>query len=232
MSQTFVAPRRVQTNVAPTVFEDPDISFDDLDERLWVSNHSKRQVIWEGYRRQWVLKPGAKPTDVPLSVIIKYLGDPRSMHGVTNVCNDRTTGKIGVVPERYTELRRLAILYGIYEDGVGRLATTKFKDIPRDRHDPDRNLFPDMDPNDTVVPQIKVQTIHGHDVKFPIFEPAAAPYRYDTEVSGMSDMSQQLEKMKAQYAVLAEKIETLSESDQTELEVPPASEDSVGPPTF
>lgn len=235
---SVVAPGRVQTNVAPTVFEDPDISFDDLDERLWVSTQSKRTVVWEGFKREWVFKPGAKPIDVPLGIVIKYLGDPRSMHGVTNQFNDKTTGKVGVVPERYAELRRLSVLYGVYEGNIARMHTIKFKDLPRDIHPgggrDDRDLFPHiLDKNETVVPKMTVMTIHDHPVKFPIYEPDASPYRYDTAVGGNSDMVAEMEKIKRQYADLAARIEAgEARLDHDDADIPPASEDSVGPPVF
>jgi hypothetical protein len=225
------APSRVQFNVAPQVFEDPDISFNDLDEQVAVTNLSKREVIWRYAKREYVLKPNSKPSFIKLEVCIKYLGDPRSAVGVQNTYRVPGDSQPGTVPERYKEIRRLAILYGVYEGMMSKLASVRYRDIPRDRMDPDRDLFPDMDKNDTIVPKIKVTTLTGAEVKFPIYYPDANPYRYDTEASGMSDVRTELERSRRQYDLLADKIAALEDASVSgEADIPPAEADSVGVP--
>jgi hypothetical protein len=227
----ITAPSKIQVNVAPTVFSDPDITFNDLDERVWVTNNSKRQITWEYARQQWVLPVGGKQQAIPLAVCISYLGDPRSAWGVTNQFSIPGQNRPGVVPERYSELRRLAVKYGVYEGMISKLATVKFSDLPRDRQDPDRNLFPDMNPHDTVVPKIKVTTLDGQEIKFPIYDPDASPYRYDTDVTGMTDVRTELEKLQRQQQINAERIESLLKSrEEGDGDIPSATEDSVDTP--
>ena len=225
----LAAPARMRVTEAPQVFSDPDIAFNDMTEQLWVNNESKREVRWAYGKREWVLKPKAKPVAIPLQVCIKYLGDPRSAHGVTNQFTIPGEQRPGVVPERYSELRRLSILYGVYEGLLPKLATVKFGDIPRDRNDPQRDLFPEEDKHDTVVPKITVTTLDGREVKFPIYEPEASPYRYDTEVTGMTDVRTELEKLQRQQAMLLDRIDSLKEASD-DGDVPPALEDSVTTP--
>ena len=225
------APAKVQVNVAPSVFSDPDLTFNDLTDRFFVYNLSKREVIWRYARQEWVLPSRGGQVVVPLETIIKYLGDPRSAFGVTNQYTIPGQNLPGVVPERYAELRRLSVHYGVYEGLLTRLDKVKFSDIPRDRNDPDRNLFPDMDPNDTVVPKIKVTTLNGQEIRFPIYDPEASPYRYDTDVTGMTDVRTELEKLQRQMAMNAERIEALQNAQEDgEGDIPSAAEDSVEPP--
>jgi hypothetical protein len=218
-------------NVAPQVFEDPDISFNDLDEQVMCSNHSKRDVVWQYARREWVLPKGGKPVPVKLEAVIRYLGDPRSSVGVENTYRVPGDPHPGVVPDRWKELRRLSILYGVYEGLMNKLDTVRYRDIPRDRMDPTRNLFPDEDPNDTIVPRITVLTLDGREIKFPIYHPDANPYRYDTEAGGMSDVRTELERSRRQYDLLADKIAALEDSQASgEADIPAAQPDFVGPP--
>lgn len=225
------APSKIQVNVAPSIFSDPDLTFNDLAERVWVSNVSKREVIWEYARQKWVLSVGAKPQALPLEVCIRYLGDPRSAWGVTNQFTMPGESRPGVVPERYAELRRLSVLYGVYEGMIGRLDKVKFNEVPRDRSDPDRDLFPGMNPHDTIVPKIKVTTLDGVEIKFPIYDPDASPYRYDTDVTGMTDVRTELEKLQRQQQINADRIESLLKSkEEGDGDIPSAAEDSVDAP--
>lgn len=225
------APTRIQVNVAPTVFSDPDITFNDLTERLWVTNLSNREIIWRYARQEWTLPPKGKQQPIPLEVCIKYLGDPRSAWGVTNQFTIPGQNHPGVVPERYAELRRLSVHYGIYEGLLTKIDKVKFKDIPRDRNDPERDLFPGENPNDTIVPKIKVSTLDGQEIRFPIYEPEASPYRYDTDVTGMTDVRTELEKLQRQMAMNAERIEALqSAQEEGEGDIPAAAEDTVEAP--
>lgn len=228
----ITAPNKIQVNVAPQVFSDPDLTFNDLSERLWVSNLSNREVRWAYAKQEWVLPVKGKQMAVPLEVCVKYLGDPRSAWGVTNQFTIPGQNRPGVVPERYAELRRLSILYGIYEGLLTKIDRVKFSDIPRDRNDPDRNLFPDQKPSDTVVPKINVTTLDGQEIRFPIYEPEASPYRYDTEVTGMTDVRTELEKLQRQQQISADRIEALLRAkDEGDADIPAAAEDSVTAPT-
>jgi hypothetical protein len=227
----LTAPSKIQVNVAPTVFSDPDITFNDLSERLFVYNLSKREIVWRYAKQEWVLPIQGKHAVVPLEVCIVYLGDPRSAWGVTNQFTVPGQNRPGVVPERYNELRRLAVHYGIYEGLLTKINTVKFRDIPRDRNDPERNLYPNENPNDTIVPKIKVTTLDGQEIRFPIYEPEASPYRYDTEVTGMTDVRTELEKLQRQQQMNADRIEALlRDKEEGDGDIPGATEDSVQPP--
>lgn len=229
------SPSKIQTNVGLSVFADPEISFNDMDEQLSVTNLSKREITWRYAKQEWTLKPGGKPRPIKLSVIIKYLGDPRSAMGVTNIYKIPGEQRPGVVPERYAELRRLAVMYGIYEGSINKLATMRFMDTPRDRQDPNRDLWPEYDGKETIVPQIKVTTYDGVEVHFPIYIPDHSPYRYDTDATGMQDVRTEFDSLQRKYNALAERMDGLQDVLQAgvdaEQEIPGAMLDSVGPPS-
>jgi hypothetical protein len=228
------APGRIQTNVGLSVFADPEVSFNDMDEQLLVSNLSKRDVLWRYAKQEWMLKAGGKPRAIKLAVCVKYLGDPRSAMGVTNVYTIPGSQRPGVVPERYAELKRLSILYGIYEGSLNKMSTFKFKDTPRDRQDKDRDLWPEYNANDFIVPRMRVMTIEGEqEVHFPIFEPEYDPYRYETDVQGMQDVRSEFDSLQRKYNALAERLDGLQGlmlGDVEPGEVPGAEIDSVRPP--
>ena len=74
-------------------------------------------------------------------------------------------------------------------------------------------------------------TLDGRQVRFPIYEPEANPYRYDTEVTGMTDVRTELEKLQRNQAIQQERIDALLAAAQSgDEDVPGAVEDSVGPP--
>ena len=224
------APNRMRVNEAPSVFSDPDIAFNDMTEQLWVSNDSKREVRWVYGNREWLLLPKHKPYPNPLQVCIKYLGDPRSAIGVTNQFVIPGEQRPGVVPERYAELRRLSILYGVYEGLITKLHTVTFGQLPKDRGDT-RDYFPEYGANETVVPKLTVTTLDNRALHFPVYEPDASPYRYDTEITGMTDVRTELEKLQRNQAIQQERIDALLAAPQEDDgDVPGAVMDSVGPP--
>jgi len=226
------APTRMQFNVAPALYEDPDISFNDLQEQLMVTNVDHREVTWVYAQRSYTFKPGDRPKPVKLEVIIKYLGDPRSAYGSRNVYRIPGESHPGVVPDRYSERRRLSVLYGIYEGMMSRMENVKFRDIPRDRTDPNRDLFPGMKSDWFVVPRMKVQNLDGNEIKFPVFFPDAHPYRYDSEAEQMGgDTAQEIQRLRALVAKYGDRIEALEDMDERgEADIPPAATDDVAPP--
>jgi hypothetical protein len=224
------APGRVQVNVAPNVFADPDIAFNDMSEQLFVKNLSGHEVVWRYAKREWTLPAKGKQVAVPLMVCCKYLGDPRSAFGVTNQFTIPGEQRPGTIPERYSELRRLSILYGIYEGHIERMSAMRYRDIPGDRNDPDRVLFPDKDPDQTIVPKVEVTTLDGKEVRFPIYDPESHPYKYETEVTGMIDLRTELEKLQRQVTLANDRIEAINQTQAEEGEIPPAQEDRARPP--
>lgn len=230
---TMTAPTRLAFNKPISVFEDPDIAFDDLQEQLMVTNVDTREVRWVYGRREYVLKPGAKPQPIKLEVIIKYLGDPRSAPGVQNTYRIPGEQRPGMVPDRYKEIKRLSVMYGIYEGMMNRMPEIRFCDIPRDRMDPNRDLFPEQkDKNALIVPRIKVQTLSGHEVKFPVYYPGANPYRYESDADSgeMLDVATELQRLRHQNEVNNERMGALEALVAAgEGDVPPATEDTVSP---
>lgn len=69
--------------------------------------------VWN--RRTWVLQPNQSDF-IPFDVVRLYFGDPRSIIGTSRQFQD--SKGIGDIPKREDEIRRLAILYGLYEDRV------------------------------------------------------------------------------------------------------------------
>jgi len=229
---TTQAPSRLQFNVAPNLYEDPSIAFNDLQEQLMVANVDHRPITWRYAQRDYVLEPGARPRPVKLEIIIKYLGDPRSAPGIQNVIRVPGEQVPATVPDRYKELRRLSVLYGVYEGMMERLADLKFKDMPKDRTDPSRDLWQGMDPNWYVVPRFKVLNLDAVEIKFPAYYPDAHPYRYESDANEMmGDVRSELDRTRAILAKYQDRIETLEElATNGQAEIPGATADTVQPP--
>lgn len=93
-------------------------------------------------RIDYPLAPGEE-TIVPFDVIVLYFGDPRSRNGMIQKFMD-SRGE-GVIPTREAELARIAVFWGVYEDGVDNLVN--------------------------VVPDITITTLDGQAIVPPPFDP-------------------------------------------------------------
>lgn len=99
---------------------------------------------------------------VPWPVIALYFGDPRSQDGKQVEAED-SRGK-HLVPPRGNELNRLSVFYGVYEDGVDRLAE--------------------------VVPDVTIMTLDRVEVIPPCFDPDGTHvYGFERSTSKPQDVA-------------------------------------------
>lgn len=156
------------TITAPS-FSDLDLS--DPDEQMKVTNNSRADLKWRGVRDQnYLIKPDGTAF-VPFHIIVRYLGDPRSEFKKSeSFVTPR--GDKGVIPERSSELRRLSILYGIYQG--------KINELPK------------------IAPKVTVTTFNDIKIDFPIFDPQGTSYRYQTPENRMVDPRQEFERLQEQ----------------------------------
>lgn len=82
-------------------------------------------------------------TIVPFDVVVLYFGDPRSRNGMNQKFMD-SRGE-GTIPSREAELARIAVFWGVYEDGIDTLAN--------------------------VVPDVTISTLDGTEIVPPPFDP-------------------------------------------------------------
>lgn len=117
---------------------------------FFIRNNTDRQLTQPDGRTPFLryarldypLSPGERVI-VPFSVVALYFGDPRSRNGMIQKFKD-SQGE-GVIPTREAELGRIAVYYGVYEDGIVNL------------------------PN--VVPDISIFTLDEVEIVPPCFDP-------------------------------------------------------------
>lgn len=94
----------------------------DSGDHFWVENHHESETLkFQWARVQYNIAPGKKKL-VPFEVVCLYFGDPRSMVGVIQSYKDSTGS--GKVPERYAEVQRMCVRYGVYEQGMEDIAAS------------------------------------------------------------------------------------------------------------
>lgn len=133
----------------PSLLTKPSITLDS-GKQYWVQNNTPdaltlpdgRTPLFRYARIDYPLAPGEK-TIVPFDIISLYFGDPRSRNGMIQKFMD-SRGE-GVIPTREAELGRIAVFWGVYEDGVDRLAN--------------------------VCPDVTFSTLEGFDIVPPCFDP-------------------------------------------------------------
>lgn len=92
----------------------------DSGDHFFVENHGNEPMEFVWAKRHYKVGVSKKKL-VPFEVIALYFGDPRSVVGQIQKYQD-STGP-GEVPERYAEVQRLAVRYGVYEQGMDDIAT-------------------------------------------------------------------------------------------------------------
>jgi hypothetical protein len=148
------------------------------------NNTSKPLVLPDGrtpllrYARiPYPVDPGEKEL-VPFDVVSLYFGDPRSRNGMIQKFKD-SRGE-GMIQSREAELGRIAVFWGVYEQGVDTLIS--------------------------VVPDVQITTLNGQEIIPPCFDPYGE-YTYgfekgpiDTQMgaaSAIAAMQEQMDQMKA-----------------------------------
>jgi hypothetical protein len=100
---------------APVLLNKQELTIDSAD-MFYVENHSPENSVTFGWaNRMYTIGPMKKRL-VPFDVICLYFGDPRSKVGQIVPFTDSTGS--GHVPERYAEVKRLCVRYGVYEQGM------------------------------------------------------------------------------------------------------------------
>lgn len=169
---------------APTLLSKPRVTIDSGRQYFIINNtgapltHPDGRTPFLQYARvNYPIAPGEQII-VPFDVIALYFGDPRSRNGMVQKFKDSRGD--GVIPTREAELGRIAVFYGVYEDGITSL--------------------PD------VVPDVSISTLDGQDIIPPCFDPYG-DYTYgfekntDTTQSGVAatieSMQAQIDQLKA-----------------------------------
>jgi hypothetical protein len=150
------------------------------------------------------LGPGEKEI-VPFDLIALYFGDPRSRNGMVQKFKDSKGS--GMIQSREAELSRIAVLWGVYEQGVDSLAQ--------------------------VVPDITVATLNGQEVVPPCFDPWGE-FTYGFEkgpVDTQSGAAAQIAAMQDQMDQLKAQMEAMMAGGDNDADVPedlPANHPAFG----
>lgn len=158
-----------------------DVDLSDPDEQMKVTNNGTKPVEWSGIRRLYTIGP--KQTEfIPFHIVVRYLGDPRSDYKKSETFIT-PSGEKGVIPERRGELRRLGVLYGLY-DG-------KLRELPKS------------------APKVTVSTLNDVQLQFPIFDPDGKVYRYKASDSAVTDPRTEFERLRAMNEATEAKMDAL-----------------------
>jgi hypothetical protein len=134
-----------------------------------------RKYVWDGIDYLGGLDEGAEKL-VPFDLVRVYFGDPRSVVGKQQRVETRR-GEVGDVPPRDHEIRRLAVLYGIYDVDAAHLAE--------------------------MVPDVAIYTAEGDEVFCPATDPYGEHvYGVIAPSEPNHDLATNIEKMKAQIKML------------------------------
>lgn len=157
--------------------------------QYYVENHDdKRLTTGDGktdllrYNRiAYRCEPGQRVI-VPWAVVALYFGDPRSQN--EKIVEAEDSQGVHKVPQRGSELLRLAVFYGVYEQGVDDLAN--------------------------VVPNVRITTLNGVEIIPPVFDPFCEHvYGYRKSMQKSGDVATMLANLEAAQADMADQIELL-----------------------
>ncbi len=122
----------------------------DTNDNLRITNTGTKTISFVlgrsnpgGERRRWVVEPG-QFVSVPFDVVRIYFGDPRSIVGSPKRFKD--SKEEGIIPDRVEELRRLATLYGLYDQGLETLPQ-RAPNCRIETFDGDEIITPIVDPH-------------------------------------------------------------------------------------
>jgi len=133
------------------------------------------RFLWDGTDYLGGLEEGEAKL-VPFDVVRVYFGDPRSVSGTFGRTESKK-GVIGDIPPREQELRRLAVLYGLYDTHIEWL--------------------------DRAVPNVTITTADDTEVICPASDPDGKHiYGYAHESAEVHDVATQLSKMREQIKLL------------------------------
>lgn len=133
------------------------------------------KYLWDGTDYLGGLEEGQAKL-VPFDIIRVFFGDPRSVPGIQGRTED-SKGRVGDIPPREHEIRRLATLYGLYETNAA--------------------LLPDA------VPHVSILTADEVEVICPATDPEGQHiYGHAADTAEVHDVATQLDNMRKQMAFL------------------------------
>lgn len=135
----------------------------DTGDTFRITNVGDRTYTFVWNKRTWRLQP-TQSEFVPFDVIRLYFGDPRSIIGTSKSYQD-SRGK-GEIAKREDEIERLAVLYGVYADGIHELMTK--------------------------APACRITTANGDEIVMPIFDPTGATIPGETnpvDINNITDIN-------------------------------------------
>jgi hypothetical protein len=133
------------------------------------------RFVWDGEDYLGGLEEGMAKL-VPFDLVRLYWGDPRSIVGTFGRTESRK-GVVGDIPPREQEIRRLCVLYGIYDTNM--------------------DLLP------KAVPDCSITTADGTEVFTPATDPEGKHiYGYAHDTAEVHDIATQLQHMREQIKIL------------------------------
>jgi hypothetical protein len=142
----------------------------DSGDSFYIENHNPEKSLefgWAG--RTYHIGPMKKRL-VPFDVVALYYGDPRSRVGQILSFQDSTGS--GQVPERHSEVKRLCIRYGVYEQGAGNIIESLAQ---RQQEERMAGRTPLRDEN----LQVRITTDTGEEIVPPLFDHEGTLSRYE-----------------------------------------------------
>jgi hypothetical protein len=170
----------------------------DSGDSFWIENHHPtKSLTFQWAKIKYVIAKGKKRI-VPFDVIALYFGDPRSVKGAAVPFTD-SRGH-GTVPERMGEVRRLAVRYGVYEQGMEDIALAIEAEnlrLEQLRQDP-RRVTPVKDLIDDNF-HAKITDLEGNPIITPLFDPEGTyAHGFDQDEGRSDDIATIIARMQAQ----------------------------------
>jgi hypothetical protein len=135
----------------------------------------EKRFMWDGTDYLGGLEKGEAKL-VPFDLVRVYFGDPRSVIGTFGRTESKK-GVVGDIPPREQEIRRLCVLYGVYDTHM--------------------DLLP------FAVPDVRIETADGTEVVCPATDPEGKHiYGYAHDTAEIHDVATQLQHMREQIKML------------------------------
>jgi hypothetical protein len=182
------------------VDEMPYLTADDV---VRVRNDDKEPLGFGWNNIAYVVQPGEEGI-VPFPAIVDALGDPRSVRGqIVRFTDNR--GNRGFIPERYEELKRLMVNYGVYLENIDdeSEAAHLAAQVPMTQ---DCSLV-------SRAPKVTVHTQKGVRLTFPAQIPDMLPYPVEENAgrAGVVDQRRAVDKLASENAALLDRLEAMEQ---------------------
>lgn len=145
---------------------EPQLRIDSQDQ-FYIENHDDSRTlrfVWNKY--EYAIQPGFKKI-VPFEVVCLYYGDPRSVTGRSVPYRD--TRGAGVVPDRRSEVMRLAVRYGVYEQGAANIREAMNDENKRLAKLNEESIYPVLPLHDENF-NIRITTLDGVEIFTPLID--------------------------------------------------------------